>query len=165
MTPEEPTMTPYRRASLLALAILLAIPASASAQGKPAKPGKPTEAAPTATAERRTTDDSSPWDRIRRNRDRDESVIRDWLRTADREGLPPGLAKRESLPPGLERQLRERGKLPPGLDKKLQPLPGDLTRRLSPLPSGSGRGWLGDRVIEYDTRSGIVERVIRILND
>jgi hypothetical protein len=158
-------MTPYRRAALLALATLLAIPATASAQGKPARPGKPTEAAPTAGTERRATDAPSPWDLIRRNRDRDESVIRDWLRTADREGLPPGLAKRESLPPGLERQLRERGKLPPGLDKKLQPLPADLARRLSPLPAGSTRGWLGDRVIEYDTRSGMVERIIRIFND
>lgn len=158
-------MTPYRRASLLALATLLALPVAASAQGKPAKPGKPADAAPTAGTERRTNDDPSPWDLIRRNRDRDESAIRDWLRTADREGLPPGLAKRESLPPGLERQLQERGKLPPGLDKKLQPLPSDLARRLSRLPSGSTRGWLGDRVIEYDTRNGIVERIIRIFND
>lgn len=158
-------MTPFRRASLLALAALLALPALASAQGKPARPGKPPEAAPTAGTERRTTDATSPWDVLRRNRDRDESTIRDWLRTADRDGLPPGLARRESLPPGLERQLRERGKLPPGLDKKLQPLPPDLARRLSALPTGSSRGWLGDRVIEYDTRSGIVERIIRIFND
>jgi hypothetical protein len=158
-------MPPFRRASLLALATLLAIPALASAQGKPARPGKPSESAPTAGTERRTTDNPSPWDILRRNRDRDESVIRDWLRTADHEGLPPGLAKRESLPPGLERQLRERGKLPPGLDKKLQPLPADLARRLSPLPAGSSRGWLGDRVIEYDTRSGIAERIIRIFSD
>ncbi len=158
-------MTPYRRASLLALAALLAVPALASAQGKPARTGKPAEAAPTAGTERRTADDPSPWDLIRRNRDRDEAAIRDWLRTADRDGLPPGLARRESLPPGLERQLRERGKLPPGLDQKLQPLPADLARRLSPLPAGSVRGWLGDRVIEYDTRSGLVERIIRIFND
>jgi hypothetical protein len=158
-------MTPHRRAALLALAALLAVPALASAQGKPARPGKPAGAAPTASTERRTADASSPWDLIRRNRDRDEATIRDWLRTADREGLPPGLAKRESLPPGLERQLRERGKLPPGLDRKLQPLPADLARRLSPLPTGSVRGWLGDRVIEYDARSGMVERIIRIFSD
>lgn len=156
---------PSRRATLLALAALLAAPALGSAQGKPARPGKPAEAAPTSGTERRTGDDPSPWDLIRRNRDRDEATIRDWLRTAGREGLPPGLARRESLPPGLERQLRERGKLPPGLDKKLQPLPADLARRLSPLPAGSVRGWLGDRVIEYDARSGMVERIIRIFND
>lgn len=156
-------MTPFRRASLLALATLLAVPAAASAQGKPGQPGKPTETP--APAQRDDGQSPSPWDVIRRNRDRDESVIRDWLRTADREGLPPGLARHESLPPGLERQLRERGKLPPGLDRKLRPLPADLARRLSPLPSGSERGWFGDRVIEYDTRSGIVERMIRILND
>ncbi len=158
-------MPSFRRASLLALAALLALPALASAQGKPARPGKPSGAAPAPATERRTTDAPSPWDVLRRNRDRDESTIRDWLRTADRDGLPPGLAKRESLPPGLERQLRERGKLPPGLDKKLRPLPPDLARRLSPLPAGSTRGWLGDRVIEYDARSGLVERIIRILHD
>lgn len=154
----------HRRASLLALAAALALPALAAAQGKPAKPGKPAPAAPTASSDwTRDSDLASAWDRLRRSRDRDERVIRDWLRTADREGLPPGLAKRESLPPGLAKQLRERGKLPPGLDKKLQPLPADLLRRLSPLPPDSRRGWLGNVVVEFGIQSGIAERILQIL--
>lgn len=156
----------HRRASLLALAAALALPALAAAQGKPAKPGKPAPAPSAATTSGDRTRDSglaSAWDRLRRSRDRDERIIRDWLRTADREGLPPGLAKRESLPPGLAKQLRERGKLPPGLDKKLQPLPADLLRRLSPLPPDSRRGWLGNVVVEFGIQSGIAERILQIL--
>ena len=147
------------RAILLALMAALALPALTAAQGKPAKPARPADQAGATAREA----DASPWDILRRDRDRDQAIIRDWLRTADPAGLPPGLAKRESLPPGLAKQLRERGTLPPGLDKKLQPLPADLARRLSPLPPDTRRGWLGDLVIEFEVRTGVAGRILQIL--
>jgi hypothetical protein len=49
------------------------------------------------------------------DRDGERRIIRDYYRN---NGLPPGLANRESLPPGLAKHLRERGELPPGLQKR-----------------------------------------------
>ncbi|MBI2254039.1 MAG: hypothetical protein HYU58_05425 [Proteobacteria bacterium] len=49
----------------------------------------------------------------------------------DKEGLPPGLAKRGELPPGLAKQLQRNGHLPPGLEKR--DLPPDLLERLPAL--------------------------------
>jgi hypothetical protein len=81
-------------------------------------------------------------------------VISDYYR-ADPGGLPPGLAKRGGdLPPGLAKQLRRNGRLPPGLEKKLVPFPPELDRRFPPLPPYYRRGFVGDRAIIYDQRTG-----------
>jgi hypothetical protein len=63
--------------------------------------------------------------------------------SVDREGLPPGLAKRQSLPPGLRKQVRERGHLPPGLEKRYY-----------------RRYYSGRDLVIVDTRTNRVVRVI-----
>lgn len=88
--------------------------------------------------------------------DRDRDIIRSCF-TDDREGLPPGLAKRDRLPPGLERHLQKNGTLPPGLQKKVQPLPSRCDTRLPRLPRDIARVVLGDWVILRDRRSRILD--------
>lgn len=83
-------------------------------------------------------------------------VINRWLRSNHR-NLPPGLAKRDSLPPGLERKLRAGGTLPPGLQKRLDPFPADLSRQLTPLPSGYSRVFLSDRALLLDAGRRILD--------
>jgi hypothetical protein len=94
----------------------------------------------------------------------DRDIISDWFWT-NRNGLPPGLAKRESLPPGLQKQLRRNGTLPPGLQKKLTPLPYALDSRLERLPSDYIRVVIGRDIIllhrKNNTVLDIISNVIR----
>jgi hypothetical protein len=91
----------------------------------------------------------------------ERTVILDWFRVSSTRGLPPGLAKREQLPPGLEKQLRERGTLPPGLQKKIQPLPIELERRLTVLPTGYRRVFIGGNVILMNPTTGLIYDIVR----
>jgi hypothetical protein len=88
--------------------------------------------------------------------DRDRQLIHGYY--SGGKGLPPGLAKRGGkLPPGLEKQLRKNGTLPPGLQKKVEPFPADLTRQLSPLPSGLSRVMVAGRAIIMDRNHKILD--------
>ena len=72
-----------------------------------------------------------------------------------RKALPPGLAKRNGqLPPGLAK----RDKLPPGL--RSEPLPHDLERKLSPLPSTYIRVRIGQDIVLMDRNTRVVLDVI-----
>jgi hypothetical protein len=90
----------------------------------------------------------------------ERTVITNWFGTR-RGGLPPGLAKRDRLPPGLEKQLRERGTLPPGLQKKVQPLPYELERQLSVLPTGYRRVVIGNNVILMNPTTALIYDIVR----
>ena len=90
----------------------------------------------------------------------ERTVITNWF-TRNRSGLPPGLAKRETLPPGLEKQLRERGTLPPGLQKKIQPLPVELERQLTALPTGYRRVVIAGNVIVMNPTTGLIYDIVR----
>ena len=90
----------------------------------------------------------------------ERTVITRWF-TTNRSNLPPGLAKRETLPPGLERQLRQRGTLPPGLQSKIQPLPVELERQLSPIPTGYRRVVIAGNVIVMNPTTGLIYDIIR----
>ena len=94
---------------------------------------------------------------------RDEGrEIRSWFATPqNREGLPPGLAKRESLPPGLRRQIDRDGRLPPGLESKIHRLPEDLERRLPRLPDGYRRVIVDRDVFLVEDRTNRVRDVLR----
>lgn len=89
--------------------------------------------------------------------DHDRSLIHDYYEEARKHGrgLPPGLAKRHGeLPPGLA----ERQKLPPGLQG--EPLPYDLDRRLSRLPSSYVRVIIGQDIVLMDRKTRVVLDVI-----
>jgi hypothetical protein len=88
------------------------------------------------------------------------TLVRDYFRD-NRNGLPPGLAKRDRLPPGLERQLQKNGTLPPGLQKKLQPLPRDLERRMRLLPTGYRRVVIAGNVIMMNERTAVIYDMVR----
>lgn len=90
----------------------------------------------------------------------ERTIITRWF-TTNRSNLPPGLAKRETLPPGLEKQLRERGTLPPGLQKKIQPLPVELERQLSVLPTGYRRVVIGGNLIVMNPVTGLIYDIVR----
>jgi hypothetical protein len=98
----------------------------------------------------------------------EREIISDWF-WSNRNGLPPGLAKRESLPPGLQKQLQRNGTLPPGLQKKLTPLPHALDSRLGRLPSDYIRVVIGRDIILLDRRNNsildIIANVIRGSDD
>lgn len=79
----------------------------------------------------------------------------------NRDGLPPGLAKREKLPPGLERQLRQNGTLPPGLQKKVQPLPPELDRQMRVLPTGYRRVVIAGNVILLNQKTAVIYDIVR----
>jgi hypothetical protein len=85
---------------------------------------------------------------------RDRSVIENYYVKsvkAKKKGLPPGLAKRGGkLPPGLAK----RDKLPPGLSS--EPLPVELERQLTPLPSGYVRVRVGQDIVLMDGRTRVV---------
>jgi hypothetical protein len=89
--------------------------------------------------------------------DYDSHLIREYYRKHLRR-LPPGLAKRDRLPPGLEKQIVRKGTLPPGLAGK--PLPGELERKLTPLPDGYVRIRVGGDVVLLDERTRVVMDVI-----
>ena len=73
--------------------------------------------------------------------------------------LPPGLAKRNRLPPGLERQLERKGTLPHGLQSR--ELPGDLEKRLSPLPRGYVRLQVGTSILIKNVRTNVIVDIIK----
>lgn len=84
-------------------------------------------------------------------------LIRSWFGDShNREGLPPGLAKRDSLPPGLQRQLRKNGTLPPGLEGHVHAVPVDLNRRLPDLRSGTSRLIIGGSIVLVDDSSKVI---------
>lgn len=100
---------------------------------------------------------------------KDAKIIRDYYEALSKKkqeqqgkvkekGLPPGLAKREQLPPGLQRHLERHGKLPPGLEKKR--LPGDLNKRLSPVPKGYKRLIVGRDVVLVDERTQVIADIL-----
>jgi hypothetical protein len=80
-------------------------------------------------------------------------------------GLPPGLQKQYErtghLPPGLEKQVAERGSLPPGLQKQLEPVPGDFSRCVGPLPANTQLFKLGNDLVLMNERGGQVVDVFR----
>ncbi|HEX9593198.1 MAG TPA: hypothetical protein VGB12_07630 [bacterium] len=88
--------------------------------------------------------------------DADRRHISDYYSSKKR--LPPGLAKKKRLPPGLQKQIVRNGKLPPGLQGS--ELPGDLERRLSPLPENYMRLKVGTDVVLLDQRTQVVMDVI-----
>lgn len=84
----------------------------------------------------------------------DRSVIEAYYRER-RRSLPPGLAKRrENLPPGLVKH----GRLPPGLRR--EPLPYDLERRLTRLPSGYVRVRVGQDIVLIDGRTHVAVDIL-----
>lgn len=98
---------------------------------------------------------------------KDAKIIRDYYEALNKQeqehkakekGLPPGLAKREQLPPGLQQHLERHGKLPPGLEKKR--LPGDLDKRLSPVPKGYKRLIVGRDVVLVDERTQVIADIL-----
>jgi hypothetical protein len=89
--------------------------------------------------------------------DRSRRLMLDYYQ---REGLPPGLAKRQSLPPGLQKQLRERGHLPPGLEKHLVLLPPQLVRTLPPLPPHCEHRLLGDDLLIIDFSLNLIVGIV-----
>lgn len=96
---------------------------------------------------------------------KDERAIRAWFANpTNRQGLPPGLAKREQLPPGLQRQLQRNGTLPPGLQNRVQPLPQSLESQLPKPPAGVKRVVVAGNVILLEERTSkildIVENVM-----
>lgn len=85
--------------------------------------------------------------------DRDRAHIHDYYRGG--KGLPPGLAKRGgNLPPGLAK----RDRLPPGLGG--EPLPYELERRLSRLPSSYVRVRVGQDIVLMDRNTRVVLDVV-----
>jgi len=91
---------------------------------------------------------------------REITLIQSYFRT-NLSSLPPGLAKRETLPPGLQKQLERNGTLPPGLQKKIQPLPLDLERQLSVIPTGYRRVVVAGNVILMNPTTGLIYDIVR----
>ncbi|HWP86147.1 MAG TPA: hypothetical protein VNN17_13210 [Terriglobia bacterium] len=91
---------------------------------------------------------------------REITIIRDYFRT-NLGSLPPGLAKRETLPPGLQKQLVLKGTLPPGLQKQIHPLPVELERQLTLLPTGYRRVVIAGNVILMNPTTGLIYDIIR----
>lgn len=88
--------------------------------------------------------------------DGDRVRIRDYYKTAKHnKGLPPGLAKRGgNLPPGLAK----RDKLPPGLQG--DPLPYDLERQLTKLPSSYVRIRVGQDIVLMNGKTRVMVDVV-----
>jgi hypothetical protein len=91
---------------------------------------------------------------------REVSIIQGYFKT-NLNNLPPGLAKRETLPPGLEKQLVRNGTLPPGLQKKIQPLPLQLERQLTAVPTGYRRVVVAGNVILMNPMTGLIYDIVR----
>jgi hypothetical protein len=88
------------------------------------------------------------------------AIVQDYFKV-HHGSLPPALAEREALPPGLEKQLVKHGKLPPGLKKKVQPLPIELERQLTVLPTGYRRVAIAGDVIVMKPATGLIYDIIR----
>lgn len=82
----------------------------------------------------------------------DRMVIEQYFTSAKKQKkLPPGLAKRGgNLPPGLAK----RQKLPPGL--RGEPLPVELERQLTRLPTNYVRVRVGNDIVLMDGRTRVV---------
>jgi hypothetical protein len=92
---------------------------------------------------------------------RERDAIRNYYRGAT-SNLSPGLAQRNgNRPPGLRKHLQRNGMLPPGLQQRMEPLSGDLERRLQPLYSGYARGMIGQDVVIIENHSQRIMDVIR----
>ncbi len=139
-------------AGVLLVAMVVAAPAGAAQGRGQAKKAEKAEAHQKADAVHHGEDDHGVFDR-----DGHVRVIHDY----QREGLPPGLAKRQSLPPGLAKQLRERGELPPGLQKRWVGAPGNLVARLPPMPPYYHRYFAGDDLVVVDSRTNTIAYLIR----
>ncbi len=138
---------PFALALLVCATCLVASPLAAQGKGKGHGKGKGEDQEQAERGYRASADE------VR--------IIRDYY--SNTANLPPGLAKRGSLPPGLARQLQRNGTLPPGLAKRSAPLPGDLERRLPPLPDGRRRVIIGDRVVTVDDRTQRIMDIVTIL--
>jgi hypothetical protein len=89
--------------------------------------------------------------------DNDRALIENHYKKSKKhkKGLPPGLAKRGgNLPPGLAKH----DKLPPGLQG--DPLPYDLERRLTKLPSSYVRVRIGQDIVLMDGKTRVVLDVV-----
>jgi hypothetical protein len=88
--------------------------------------------------------------------DSDQVLIRDYYKSSKhKKGLPPGLAKRGgNLPPGLAK----RDKLPPGLQG--DPLPYDLEKQLTRLPTSCVRVRIGQDIVLMDRKTRVVVDVV-----
>jgi hypothetical protein len=88
--------------------------------------------------------------------DSDQVLIRDYYKSSKhKKGLPPGLAKRGgNLPPGLAK----RDRLPPGLQG--DPLPYDLEKQLTRLPSSYARVRIGQDIVLMDRKTRVVLDVV-----
>lgn len=78
-----------------------------------------------------------------------------------KKGSPPGLAKKDELPPGLAMQLQKNGTLPPGLAKR--ELPGDLQKRLPPVPEGYERQIIEDAAIVLIDKT--TRKIVDVITD
>ena len=143
----------YATVSILAVAILVNL-AWAQGQGR----GRSGQQQPQQTAGDKVRQVLPPAEPVFTTQER--TVITRWF-TTNRSNLPPGLAKRETLPPGLEKQLRKRGTLPPGLQKKIQPLPIELERQLTPIPTGYRRVVIAGNVIVMNPTTGLIYDIVR----
>jgi len=88
--------------------------------------------------------------------DRDQALIRDYYKSSKhKKDLPPGLAKRGgNLPPGLAK----RDKLPPGLQG--EPLPHDLEKQLTRLPSSYVRVRIGQDIVLMNGKTRVMVDVV-----
>jgi len=89
---------------------------------------------------------------------RPESVV---FTRDDRDVVNRYGATRDRLPAGLERQIRVRGTLPVRLRAYVRPLPGDIGRRMRPLPFGYRRVMIGDDIVLMGAQTWIVYDVMR----
>jgi Ni/Co efflux regulator RcnB len=96
--------------------------------------------------------------------DHDRDDMHHWYHDHDhdRDGLPPGLAKRDQLPPGLEKQLRVKGTLPPGLRKKMYPCPVEVERQLPPPPPGCEHTVIGGHIVLVNKSTYAVLDIIHL---
>lgn len=103
---------------------------------------------------------------------KDAKIIRDYYATLNednheqdhkkgknnKQGLPPGLAKRDHLPPGLQKHLERHGTLPPGLEKKR--FPDTLDKKLSRVPKGYERIIVGNDAVLVDERTQVIVDIL-----
>ncbi|MFQ5723817.1 MAG: hypothetical protein ACE5G6_04935 [Terriglobia bacterium] len=146
---------------ILMVALILALPLWAAAQGKGKGKGKGKPAEHGQKAEHEEKGEEAAQGRAFGHDQ--ERLIRGWFANKKNlEGLPPGLAKRDDLPPGLQRHLEKNGTLPPGLQKRIQPLPQNLEGQLPKLPKGVKRVVVAGNVILLEERTS---RILDIVHD